>query len=168
MRHIGKAYPGNVFAGLKRFPRRQRADLRQALGISLEGTASMDQLLSQIARRKITARDFVCKSDVLVAPREEPEIVSLAMVFLGKTLGEARSLFPENVVDIRGVPIPYDLLVVFIFLDNDHNMVVHGEARSPGKGKRNVRLEGQRRSYEGHNTDGGHQDYEKQRQGRNC
>src|SRR5258708_26260162 len=117
MRPIGKAYQGKVFAGIKPFLRSQRADLRQAFGISLEGTASMDQLLSQIARRKITARDFVCKSDVLVAPREEPEIVSLAMVFLGKTLGEARSLFSEKVFAIRGVPIPYDLVVVFVFFE---------------------------------------------------
>src|SRR5258708_37872556 len=107
MRHIGKAYPGNVFAGIKTFLRSQRADLRQAFGISLEGTASMDQLLSQIARRKITARDFVSKSDVLVAPREEPEIVSPAMVFLGKTLGEASSLLPGKAAYIRGVPLPY-------------------------------------------------------------
>src|SRR5258708_37144042 len=110
MRHIGKAYPGNVFAGIKTFLRSRRADLGQAFGISFEGTASMDQLLSQIARCKITARDFVGKSNVLVSPREEPEIVSLAMVFLGQKLGEARSLFPWDVIDIRGVLVSFNLI----------------------------------------------------------
>src|SRR5258707_3855570 len=155
MRHIGKASPGNVFAGIKTFLRSRRADLGQAFGISFEGTASMDQLLSQIARCKITARDFVGKSNVLVAPREEPEIVSLAMVFLGKTLGEARSLFSENVIDIRGVLVAYNLLVIFSFLHHDHDMVVHGKARSPRERQRDVRLEGQRWAHEGQNTDAG-------------
>src|SRR5258706_12897720 len=101
MRHIGKAYPGNVFAGIKTFLRSRRADLRQAFGISFEGTASMDQLLSQIARCKITARGFVGESDGLVPPPEEPEIVSLAMGFLGKTLGEARSPVPVDGIEMR-------------------------------------------------------------------
>src|SRR5258708_21490886 len=110
MRHIGKAYPGNVFAGIKTFLRSRRADLRQAFGISFEGTASMDQLLSQIARCKITARVFVVYYKLLVAPREEPVILSLTLVFLGKTLGEALYLFPVNGIGLRDLLVSHHIL----------------------------------------------------------
>src|SRR5713101_46481 len=114
MRDIGETDPRNVFAGIKTLLCDQRADLRQAFGISFERTASADQLLSQIAGCKIAARDFVRKSDVLIAPRKEPEIVPLAVVLLGIKVGKARSLFPQNVVDIRGVLVADNLFVIFI------------------------------------------------------
>src|SRR5208337_3033532 len=102
----------------------QRADLRQTFRISFKRTASADQLLSQIAGCKIAARNFVYKSDALIAARKEPEIVPLAVVLLCIEVGEDRSLFPQYVVNIRGVLIAYNLLVIFIFLHNDHNVVV--------------------------------------------
>src|SRR6266849_9973339 len=95
--------------------------------------ASVDQPLSQIARCKIMARYLVGESDMLITPIKEPEIVPLAEVFLGIRLGEIRSLFPQNVVDIRGVLIAYNLLAIFVFLHNDHDVVVHGETRRPRK-----------------------------------
>src|SRR5450759_3906021 len=116
----------------------QRADLRQTFGISFERMAGADQLLSQIAGREIAARDAVYKSDALIAARKEPEIVPLAVVLLGIKLGEDRSFFLQNVVDIRGVSIAYNLLVIFVFLHNDHNVVVHRETRTPRKGQRNI------------------------------
>ena len=82
----------------------RRADIRQTLRIALEREALPDELLAEIAglERIIGMGSFagylIEKADILVAAGEQPEIVTLTKMFLGKHAledGPFRCQFPD-------------------------------------------------------------------------
>src|SRR5262245_40796704 len=74
------------------------ADGGQILRIALERQALLDQLLAEIARlERIVpmvgrARHLIEEADIVVAAGEQPEIVTMAVMFLAEHAGEARAL----------------------------------------------------------------------------
>ena len=109
--------------------------LRKIFSISPERESLFPQLLAQIARPKrvhpvrLLTRNHVIESDGLVAPREQPEVVPLAVVFLRVDTGEIRSFSPQNLIDVRCGGVPDHLVVVLVLFHDDDDMVVPGKGR---------------------------------------
>src|SRR5262249_30968323 len=117
----------------------RRADIRQTLRIALEREALPDELLAEIAglERIIGMGSFagylIEKADILVAAGEQPEIVTLTKMFLGKHAledGPFRCQFPD-VWCVK--PAAEDLLKILVLLDHDDDVVIHRQRRRPRK-----------------------------------
>src|SRR5690349_18366127 len=66
--------------------------------------------------------DLVLEADVLVAPREQPEVVPLTVVFLAEHPCEVGPFFAQRNIYVRSLRIADDLAIVFVFLNDNHDV----------------------------------------------
>jgi len=99
------------------------------LGVALERQSLRDQRRAEIVARVLGGRNFVVEADALIVAREQPEIITFAVVLLAEHLGQQRP-FGGKPVEIGRRRVADDLLVILVLLDHDDDVVVH---RQPGR-----------------------------------
>ncbi len=107
------------------------ANGRQALRVPLERKAFLDQLLAEVAcpERIVgmvgAARHLIEKADILIAAREQPEIVALAEVLLAEHASNAGAFCCQFSNVWRVKLATKDLFKIFVLFNDDHDMVVY-------------------------------------------
>ena len=116
----------------------RRADTGQALRVPLERETLSDELFAEIAGFEGIiwmvgfAGHLIAKADVLVTAGEQPEIIALAKMLLGKHPLEGR-FFCCQFPDVRCVkPAAEDLFKILVLLDHDNDVVINRQRRRPG------------------------------------
>jgi hypothetical protein len=142
---LPKLIQGNVLAAIdavaspaaRRIEVELGADGWQAFRVAFERKAFFDQLFAQIARHERIvgviggAWHLIGKADILVAAGEQPEIVALAVVLLGEHASNACALRCQASDIRRAGIISEDLLHIFVFFDDDDDVIVDRQFRRP-------------------------------------
>src|SRR5262249_45888468 len=119
-----------VSSTIRRVEVHLRANSGQALRVSLEREAFLDQLLAEVARLEWiigtgNARHLIEEADILIAAGKEPEIVTLAVVLLAEHVADAGTLCCQFLEVSRVKLASKDLFKILVLFDDDDDVVIH-------------------------------------------
>ena len=113
------------------------------MGVALERQPPGEQRRAEVAVGELDRRDLVAKPDAVIAAREQPEIVALAVVLLAEHMGQQCPLGRQQVQIGRG-RVADDLREILVLLDDDDDVVVARQIRQPGRRRPDQRRSGSR------------------------
>jgi hypothetical protein len=115
------------------------ADGGQALRVSFERQTLLDQLFAQIGRHEGVvgmvggAGHLICEADILIAPGEQPEIISLTVMLLPEDAAQ-EGAFRRELTQVWCVESAAEnLLNVLVLFDDDDDVIVQRQHRWPSE-----------------------------------
>jgi hypothetical protein len=78
-------------------------------------------------------RHLICKADILIAPGEQPEIISLTVMLLSEDAAQEGAFRGELAQVWCVVSAAEDLLNVLVFFDNYDDVIVYRQHRWPSE-----------------------------------